>query len=159
MIFIPLRLRSLVLPWVEEMTQRLSHSVKRSEVSTLSEEISAWLTERAGHDIEDLLRQAKQLQRRLPTGVLQHGTKQFRVRHRATTSNCLTSSDLYLFRDVANHARCLRLRSSDYDSRKERLASRGMKGKTVVSATTGDVIPRPYRSSPRHPLYPASSSV
>jgi hypothetical protein len=32
-----------------------------------------------------------------------------------------------------------------------------MKGKTVVSATTGDVIPGPYRSSPRHPLYLASS--
>jgi hypothetical protein len=69
------------------MTQRLSHSVKRSEVSTLSEEISVWLTERAGQDIEDLLRQAKQLQKRLPRGVLQHGTGQFKVRLQAAINH------------------------------------------------------------------------
>jgi hypothetical protein len=77
-------LRSLVLPWIEEMTQRLSHSVKPSEVTAISEGISAWLTERVDLDIEDLLRQAEQLQERLPRGVLQHGTEQFKVRLRAT---------------------------------------------------------------------------
>lgn len=88
------RLKSLVVPWIDEMTLRLSHSVSQNEVYTMSEEISAWLSERADQDIKDLLQQAEQLQERLPTGVLQHGTEQFRVRLRATSNHYLTTFDL-----------------------------------------------------------------